>query len=191
MRGLAYRSPVVVILLGVFLLSLLGIPPLAGFVAKFQIFAAVYNAFKSSSTPWLSNIYMALLIIGALNTAFSAFYYLRVLKTMIFDTPLDMIEGQAPEPLRIPTSAVSFASLLAVVVLFLGVIVDPAVNASEQSVRGFEKPKPPQPILKAGNAKGKAKEQNNKGRNKGQNKSQNKGQPAIDSKNPSKGDGKS
>ena len=187
MRGLAYRSPAVVILLGVFLLSLLGIPPLAGFVAKFQIFAAVYNAFKSSSTPWLSNVYLALLIIGALNTAFSAFYYMRVLKTMIFDTPVDMIEGQAPEPLRIPTSAVSFASLLAVVVLVLGVIVDPAVNASEQSVRGFEKPKPPQPILKAGNAKGKPKEQNNKGRNKGQNK----GQPANDSKTPSKGDGKS
>jgi len=190
MRGLAYRSPVVVILLGVFLLSLLGIPPLAGFVAKFQIFAAVYDAAKSSTTPWLSNVYMTLLVIGALNTAFSAFYYLRVLKTMIFDTPLDVVEGQAPERLQFPTSAVTFASVLAVVVLVLGVIVDPVANASEQSVRGFEKPKPPQPILKAGNAKGKQ-EQNNKGRNKAQNKGQNKGQPANDSKTPSKGDGKS
>ena len=109
---------------------------------------------------------------------------------MIFDTPLEVVEGQAPERLQFPTSAVTFASVLAVVVLVLGVIVDPVANASEQSVRGFEKPKPPQPILKAGNAKGKQ-EQNNKGRNKAQNKGQNKGQPANDSKTPSKGDGKS
>jgi len=43
-RGLVYRAPVLVITLGVFLLSLLGLPPLAGFAAKFQIFSALFHA---------------------------------------------------------------------------------------------------------------------------------------------------
>ena len=47
-RGLIHRSPVLVVTLGVFLLSLLGLPPLAGFAAKFQIFAAVYHAGRGS-----------------------------------------------------------------------------------------------------------------------------------------------
>ena len=46
-RGLVRRSPWMVVLLSIFLLSLLGIPPLAGFVAKFQIFAALFNAAES------------------------------------------------------------------------------------------------------------------------------------------------
>ena len=43
-RGLVHRSPVLVITLAIFLLSLLGIPPLAGFAAKFQIFRVLYEA---------------------------------------------------------------------------------------------------------------------------------------------------
>ena len=43
LRGLIYRAPVLVITLGIFLLSLLGLPPLAGFAAKFQIFAVLYQ----------------------------------------------------------------------------------------------------------------------------------------------------
>src|SRR5205085_10193065 len=42
-RGLIHRSPVLVVCLGIFLLSLLGIPPLGGFTAKFQIFKELYN----------------------------------------------------------------------------------------------------------------------------------------------------
>ena len=62
-RGLIYRSPGAVVLLGIFLLSLLGLPPLAGFVAKFQIFAAVFHAGQVESAgthPWLGTVYYAL-----------------------------------------------------------------------------------------------------------------------------------
>ena len=193
MRGLAYRSPAVVILLGVFLLSLLGIPPLAGFVAKFQIFAAVYNAARSSQTPWLSNVYMALLVVGGAQYGVQRLLLLARPEDDDFRYSPGHDRRAGSGAARIPASALSFASLLAVVVLVLGVIVDPAANASEQSVRGFEKSKPPQPISKVGDTKvqGRPKEQNNKGRNKGQNKAPSKSQPANDSKNSSKGDAKS
>jgi NADH-quinone oxidoreductase subunit N len=187
MRGLAYRSPVIVILLGVFLLSLLGIPPLAGFVAKFQIFAAVYHAANSAPAPWLQNVYFSLLVVGAINTAISAFYYMRVLKTMIFDMPVDVAEGQSPEPIRFSSMAIALTSFMAAVVLVLGVIVDPVANASEQGVRAFEKIKEPPAILRSTNAKGKAQP---KGQPKGRPKGANKGQQKDGGTTPAKGDGK-
>src|SRR5207253_7034442 len=72
-RGLIYRAPGLVVLLAVFLLSLLGMPPLAGFVAKFQVFAAIFHAGRDAGTkvPWLAEVYYALLVIGGVNTVFS------------------------------------------------------------------------------------------------------------------------
>ena len=101
-RGLVYRSPGAVVLLGVFLLSLLGIPPLVGFMAKFQIFAAVFHAGRQATVPWLGGVYYALLVIGGINTALSAVYYIRVLKVMILDKSLDEIEGREPIRVRLP-----------------------------------------------------------------------------------------
>jgi NADH-quinone oxidoreductase subunit N len=68
------------------LFSLVGLPPLAGFAAKFTIFAAVFDARL-----------LVLLAIGVLNTVLSLFYYLRVVKVMIITPEPD--ERQAP---RIP-----------------------------------------------------------------------------------------
>src|SRR5262249_34562515 len=103
-RGLVYRSPLVVALFGAFILSLLGLPPLAGFTAKFQVFAALYNAGKTygSTSPTLSYTMYALLLIGGINTVFSVFYYLKVLKVMVLDKPLEEIENRPAAPLQFP-----------------------------------------------------------------------------------------
>src|SRR5262249_13187964 len=88
-RGLVRRSPIMVVTLSIFLLSLLGIPPLVGFAAKFQIFAALYHAgeaYASAGEPMLSNTMVSLLVIGGINTVISAVYYLKVMKVMILDT---------------------------------------------------------------------------------------------------------
>jgi NADH-quinone oxidoreductase subunit N len=144
-RGLVYRSPWAVTLLGVFLLSLLGIPPLVGFMAKFQIFAAVFHAGQTAPTAWLSNVYYALLVIGGINTALSAVYYVRVLKVMILDKSLDEVEGRAPVPVRIPGLATAYAGFLAAVVIGLGVAWNFLTVASSEGVRPFarEMPLPP------------------------------------------------
>jgi NADH-quinone oxidoreductase subunit N len=144
-RGLMYRSPGLVVLLGVFLLSLLGIPPLAGFVAKFQIFWAVYNAggrAVAGPHPWLGNVYYALLVIGGLNTAFSAFYYLRVLKVMVLDKSLDEVEGREPAPVRSPASGAAYAGLMAVAVLGLGVAFNFLAAASADGMKSFDVSRP-------------------------------------------------
>jgi NADH-quinone oxidoreductase subunit N len=82
--GLVKTSPGLVVLMGVVLVSLIGLPPLAGFVGKFLIFASLVEA---SSLPAEGSILSALLIVGGVNTVLSLFYYLRVLKVMTFDPP--------------------------------------------------------------------------------------------------------
>jgi NADH-quinone oxidoreductase subunit N len=169
-RGLAYRSPFLVVLMGVFLLSLLGIPPLAGFVAKFQVFAALWHAGRDAPTEWLRQVFWALLVIGGLNTAFSAFYYMRVLKTMIFEFPPESADGVAPPALPIPARASGFVAFLAAAVVLLGVVVDPLAVAGEKGASGFEKYRAPAPILKGGPGKDKAGGAKTPGKGKGKTK---------------------
>jgi NADH-quinone oxidoreductase subunit N len=79
--GIWRRSPLLTILMGIFLFSLMGIPPFAGFLAKWYVFAAVIRA----DLGWLA-------VIGVLNSAVGAFYYIKILKTMF-------LEGDdVPEP---------------------------------------------------------------------------------------------
>ena len=74
LSGLSKNHPLIALSLLVILFSLAGIPPLAGFFAKFYIFKAVLQQ---------SMYYLA--IIGLLSTVIAAFYYLRIVKTMYFD----------------------------------------------------------------------------------------------------------
>ena len=76
--GLVRRSPLLTVVLTIFLLSLLGIPPTAGFMAKFKMFGALI---KAASRPAI-----ILAIVGIVNSVISAYYYLKVVKVMIFDS---------------------------------------------------------------------------------------------------------
>ena len=74
LSGLSKKQPLLAISFLVILFSLAGIPPLAGFFAKFYVFTAVIE----------QKMY-ALAIIGLLTTVISAFYYLRIIKVIYFD----------------------------------------------------------------------------------------------------------
>ena len=78
LAGLSKNHPLLSISLLIALFSLAGIPPLAGFFAKFYIFMAVIR----------EEMY-ALAIIGLLSTVVAAFYYLRLIKTIYFDKALE------------------------------------------------------------------------------------------------------
>jgi NADH-quinone oxidoreductase subunit N len=80
--GLYRRAPGLTLAMAVFLLSLMGIPPLVGFMAKLYVFAALID--RAAISPDGTALY-ALAVIGAVNAAVAAFYYARVLKTMIMD----------------------------------------------------------------------------------------------------------
>ena len=73
-RGFYRRSPFLSISMSIFLLSLMGIPPLAGFFGKLYVFAAAVNR----DLAWFA-------VIGAINSVVAVYYYARVMKTMVID----------------------------------------------------------------------------------------------------------
>jgi len=92
-RGLGKRAPFLAVSMTVFLFSLIGLPPTAGFAGKFQLFKGVVDAARDPSLEALSGWYWFLLIAAGINTAVSAYYYLRIAKEMfLVDTPDRMDE---------------------------------------------------------------------------------------------------
>ncbi len=83
--GLIRRSPITVVMFTLILFSLVGLPPLAGFLGKFAIFAALADGWTATGNGYL----LTLLILGGLNTAVSLYYYLRVVKVMTIDPESD------------------------------------------------------------------------------------------------------
>ncbi|MDC9824613.1 NADH-quinone oxidoreductase subunit NuoN [Devosia sp. ZB163] len=77
LAGLAQRKPFVAAIIAILMFSLIGLPPLAGFFAKWQVFLAAVE----------QNLFV-LAVIGVLASAVSAFYYLRIIKVMYFDEPV-------------------------------------------------------------------------------------------------------
>ena len=75
-NGLGYKHPLLAITMSIFMFSLAGIPPLAGFVGKFYIFSA---AIKSG--------YVVLAVIGVINSVIAVYYYLRVTVAMYMKPP--------------------------------------------------------------------------------------------------------
>jgi NADH-quinone oxidoreductase subunit N len=119
-RGLVRRSPWMVLTLSIFLLSLLGLPPLIGFPAKYLIFSSLWKtgkAYLDSGQTGLATTLIGLFVIGGINTVVSAVYYLKVMRVMIIESRVEDIEGQEPVRLREPLWAVSFAGVVALVVL--------------------------------------------------------------------------
>jgi len=90
LSGLSSTSPLMAFLLAMLLFSLAGIPPLAGFFAKFYVFLAAIRA----------GLY-ALAVIGVLLSVVGAYYYLRIVKIMYFDAPAERFE-----PMDMPLAAV-------------------------------------------------------------------------------------
>jgi NADH-quinone oxidoreductase subunit N len=112
--GLARTRPALAFAMAVFLLSLAGIPPTAGFMGKLYIFKAAVGA-----GLW------PLAVIGVLTSVFGAYYYVRVVLYMYFRPP----EGEG-DALRSPATSVALAAAVAVVVL-LGVAADPVVRLAQ------------------------------------------------------------
>jgi NADH-quinone oxidoreductase subunit N len=84
-RGLYRRSSFLTIAMTIFLLSLMGIPPFAGFFGKLYVFAAAVN----KNLAWFA-------VVGALNSVVAVYYYARVIKTMIIDPSEDTAQFSIP-----------------------------------------------------------------------------------------------
>lgn len=135
--GLFRRSPVLSLAFFVFLLSLLGLPPLVGFAGKFQIFAEVFEAGQHASRlgqPTLGIGYYVLLGVGVVNTVISAAYYLGVIKRAGLDEPADLDEKGIASPLGETGEARIYLGLLAVAVLVTGLAWGRLADAASRTV---------------------------------------------------------
>jgi NADH-quinone oxidoreductase subunit N len=118
LSGLAFRSPLAAFAMLLFMLSLGGIPPTAGFMGKFWLFSAA-----------IDSGYVALAVIGVLNSAVSLYYYVRVVVFMYLKT-----ETTGPEPTASPALALTLAVAVAAT-LVLGVYPRVLFEIAESSAR--------------------------------------------------------
>jgi len=125
-RGLAARGATVpAACLAVFLLSLTGLPPFAGFVAKFFLFAAVFKE---------GGVFVILVLVAVMNSVVSLYYYAKVIKTMFLDLP-------HPEDKTVPVGAGDFNLTLLVpltaLTLVFGVYFGPLLKYTSESLNFF------------------------------------------------------
>ncbi len=121
-RGLVWRSPFLAVAMGIFLFSLIGLPPSAGFIGKLYLFAAV-----------ISEKYYWLAVVGVLNSVVSLYYYARVLKAIFLEGAEDA------RALPVPVPALALLIVLAVPTVALGVWWTPLWNLASRSL-GFIAP---------------------------------------------------
>ncbi len=125
--GLMQKNAGVAVCFSMILFSLVGLPPLAGFMAKFAIFASLVDA----------QMYL-LLTIGLANSVLSLFYYLRVIKVMVLGT-----EPAGRPAFRMPLVA-SISGLcvllLALPVLGFGIYWDPVIEWAKHAAAGLVAP---------------------------------------------------
>jgi NADH-quinone oxidoreductase subunit N len=137
-RGLIQRSPLLAITMTVFLLALLGLPPLAGFAGKFQVFDAVYDAAKIAAASGHANLgitFYVLLGVAAVNTALSAYYYLKVVRAMLLESPDE--EVQRKINWQVGPFATLYLTALAVVLFAAGIIWNPITSAADRAAAAF------------------------------------------------------
>ena len=121
--GLGRRAPALAIILTVFLLSLIGIPMTGGFFAKFYVFRAALD----------SNL-LALTIIGVINSAVAAYYYLRIIVVMYMRDPRE----QAPI-MKIPAGVGISLAISLIATIYLGVlpgrVLDYTLSSAQQMLK--------------------------------------------------------
>ncbi len=117
-KGLGYRAPLLSVAMAIFLISLTGLPPTAGFIGKLYLFAAVLDA----RWVWLA-------VVGAINSVISLYYYARVFRNMFLRDP----EG--------PTAVVTIGRAQTVLLLVLlvptllfGLYFSPLVDLANASM---------------------------------------------------------
>lgn len=85
-RGLLYRAPTLAVGMSILLWSLIGLPPSAGFVGKWKLFAAIVARGQVSPNPYF---YYSLVLIALLMSVVSLYYYIAIIRVMCFYTPTD------------------------------------------------------------------------------------------------------
>jgi NADH-quinone oxidoreductase subunit N len=127
LAGLTRSQPIIALAMAVFMFSLAGIPPLAGFWGKLTLLGGALDVHLAPGDADLRGWFLALAIVGAINAAIAAAYYLRVISVMYFRP------AKSAAPLL--SSYGAFASMLvcALAVVAIGVYPGPLVGQSSRA----------------------------------------------------------
>ena len=121
-KGLGWEMPLIGVVMTLFMVSLTGLPPTAGFIGKFYIFASLIKG--GSTFYWL-------VVIGGINSVISLYYYLRVVKVMYF-------EGEKKESILYPPRVLTGMLLAtAIPTLLLGIYWTPIADWIKSSLIFF------------------------------------------------------
>ena len=120
LAGLAKRSPWIAFVMAIFMFSLAGIPPLVGFYAKFAVLQALVSTGNQH--------YIVLAVVAVLLSLVGAYYYLRIIKTMFFDEPVDTT------PIRGETGATVLLALSGLAAVGFGVMPDGLMSVCRDAV---------------------------------------------------------
>jgi NADH-quinone oxidoreductase subunit N len=122
LAGISRRRPLLALAFAVFMFSLAGIPPLAGFFSKLYVFKAAVDA----DLAWLA-------VVGVVASVVGAYYYLRVIKVMYFDEPGEALD---PAPYAAPAAVAGVAAVAMVAFVVLpGPLLTTAQAAAEALLR--------------------------------------------------------
>ena len=123
LAGLGQRQPMAAAMLTIFLLSLIGVPLTGGFMGKFYIFKAALD----SDMIWLT-------VLGLLNSAVAAYYYLRIMVVMYFEEP-----GEATALADAPSAGITAVLVgSAIGTLVLGILPNFVLNLATRSAALFK-----------------------------------------------------
>ena len=120
LNGLIHNSPFLAIFIILGLLSLLGMPPTVGFMGKLFVFSAAID----SGLIWLA-------IIGGINTVVGAYYYLRIIKKIIFDN------SNSSENIPVNKTLYVTYSIGALGIIFLGVLPALLLNLTKSAIESL------------------------------------------------------
>ena len=118
-RGLSKSNPLLAATMAIFMFSLAGIPPTAGFIGKLAIFTAA-----------IVQGYIWLIIVAVLTSAISVYYYFRVVMKMYMEAP-----ETEPQPLRIGFSMMAGLAIAVAGVLYLGIVPGTYLSLAIESVK--------------------------------------------------------
>ena len=116
--GLGFKHPLLAIAMTLFMLSMAGVPPMAGFIGKFYIFSA---AIKSG--------YVGLAVIGVINSVISVYYYLRITVIMYMKEPTREFSPLTISPLIVAAIVISVVGTLQ-----LGIFPSKVMEIAQQSI---------------------------------------------------------
>jgi len=118
-QGLGYKAPVISVCMVIFLISLTGLPPTAGFIGKLYIFTALL---QNPDFIWLA-------VVGVINSVISLVFYVKVFRNMY----LRKVD-EAKETYKFSVASIVLMILLAIPTLLFGIYFSPIVNWAQQSV---------------------------------------------------------